>query len=611
MTFHQFSTYLDRIEKLSSRLEMTDVLADLFSKSSIEEVSAMCYLMTGRVAPLFISAEFNVAEKTIVAVLEGVGVSKGSRIDVRKKYAKLGDLGRVTEELIEKNSSRKSEKKLRLLTVYDLLWEIVVVSGQGSVETRTRKIAGLLLEVSPLEGRFLTRILLQQMRLGVSDKTVLDALSVMKRGDKGDRAEIERAYGVCTDLGHIASIYIKKGLQGLGAIEVTPGVPVFSMLPQRESDAEAVMKRIPQAIVQPKFDGIRCQIHVGVVEEKSYSDRVWFNGWQTVALSDSELGTLFDDEKKDDSVRLFSRNLEDMTDMFPEIVKEAKRLKVKSAVFDAEVIGINDTTGEFVPFQETMIRKRKYSVAKAADTVPVRAYIFDVLFLDGQDLTFEENGKRINRISNIVRGCDLMVDTSSTLAESANDLQKIFNENVEKGLEGVMIKDPGSNYRAGFRGFEWIKLKRAAHAELADTIDVVILGYYFGRGRQADFGIGAILGGVYDKEQDEYVSVAKIGTGVTDEQWKMIKEDLDELKIDERPKGVNVDKQLHPDQWVDPKIVSVVEADEITRSPIHTAGRDKEGVGYALRFPRLKQWNRDKLPEDATSVEELVGMVHR
>ncbi|NLT44895.1 MAG: hypothetical protein GXX80_05260, partial [Thermotogaceae bacterium] len=326
MTFHSLSIYFDTISFESSRLEMTDLLADLFGKCQGEEVAAVCYLMTARLAPMFIPIEFNVAEKSILKTLQGIVHKYGGNGEyVSDQYDKIGDLGDVAYHVVEKFASGVTKSKQRsVLNVYDRMWEIAAISGTGSVETRNDKIAGLLESGSPVEAKYIVRILLKEMRLGSSDKTVLDALSVLKKGDKQDRDELDRAFGVGSDLGYIAMRYVNGGSAAIREITITPGIPVFSMLVEREKDSEAIIKRIPRAIVQPKFDGLRCQIHIGVNEEKDFTDRLWWKRWDEVNGVDSP--SLFDASEEDDGIRLFSRNLEDMTKMFPDVVAAARQL---------------------------------------------------------------------------------------------------------------------------------------------------------------------------------------------------------------------------------------------------------------------------------------------
>lgn len=603
MTFRELSVFFEKIEATRSRLEMTDLLAKIFTQISKDEASIVSYMIGGRVSPMFIPAEFDVAEKMLLRVLTGVGIAGKKRMDIKKRFDKLGDLGLVADKLI--TSMNKRGKGLSISEVYERLWEIALVSGHGSVRVRTQRMHDLIMSSSPVESKYIVRILMQKLRLGCSSKTVLDAVSMAVKGNKDDRDEIERACGVCSDLGYVVSTYLESGLDGVRKIDIVPGVPVFSMLVEREKNAEAIMKRIPEPIVQPKFDGLRCQIHIGTENKECFADRVWWKYWGD--QEDMQKG-LFSDQIEDKRVRLFSRNLEDMTEMFPEVVEAVGQLDIKSAVFDSEVIGYNEATDEFVPFQETMIRKRKYGITNAARRMPVKAFVFDVLYLNGRTLMHETNEKRMEVVTGSISKKGVVVRSSSGKVKSAKKLQKLFMSYVTEGLEGVIVKDPHSHYKPGKRGFDWIKMKRSFQGHLADTVDVVILGYYFGRGRRSSFGMGALLGGVYDEDRDEFVSLAKIGTGITDAQWKNIKKDIDGILVEKMPGRINVEKILYPDKWVYPKIVATVEADEITKSPNHTAGRTDSSPGFALRFPRLKVWKRDKLPEDVTSVKEIRKM---
>jgi DNA ligase 1 len=614
MNFRLFSEYLSRIEAVSSRLEMTDILAKLFEECDEEEVAIVCYLMAARVAPLFIPIEFNVAEKTLRKAAETVVRKHKHDFNVDRAFQRLGDIGEVVEEyLLEQRKKGQLEvaagnhehSSLSLKQVYGKLWKVALLGGSGSSEQRQKLIVELVDSVSPLEAKYALRILSQRLRLGAGSKTVLDALSVQEKGNKDDRNELERAYGVCADLGYIAQVYAKSGGTGLRNIRVTPGTPVCSMLVEREKDAESVMKRIKKAIVQPKFDGIRCQIHVGVQKEKRLGNRIWWEPWQSRNTSNTL--SMFVPSTREDDVKLFSRNLEDLTSMFPDVVSAARALHVDSAVFDAEIVGFNEATKTYVPFQETMTRKRKYNVSKQVGEVPVRAFVFDLLYVNGRELVHERNDARIEELREIVGERGLIGRASSHTATTANELRKIFNDSISSGLEGVVVKDVESVYEPGVRSLSWIKLKRAFQGHLADSVDVVILGYYHGRGKQASLGMGALLGGVYDQDRDGYVTLTKIGTGITEDQWKLIKKDLDALTLKEIPPRVYVHKNLVPDVWVKPEIVVTVEADEITRSPVHTAGVDKSGAGYALRFPRLKVWKRDRLAED-TRISEVVAL---
>jgi DNA ligase-1 len=232
--------------------------------------------------------------------------------------------------------------------------------------------------------------------------------------------------------------------------------------------------------------------------------------------------------------------------------------------------------------------------------------------LDGKTLISEPYSKRRKILESIFDHKNLKkVAPDIELIEekkvdSAEKLKEFFLKQVADGLEGVVVKKIDAPYAAGKRNFNWIKLKRTESGVLHDTIDVVILGYFLGHGKRAKFGIGAMLVGIYNKKKDLFQTIAKIGSGLTDEDWKKWKNEFDKISVSKKPKNVECHKELRPDVWVTPKFVAVVKADEITRSPIHTAAQDDEKEGYALRFPRLVQFRTDKAAYDATTAREIV-----
>ena len=305
--------------------------------------------------------------------------------------------------------------------------------------------------------------------------------------------------------------------------------------------------------------------------------------------------------KDGDKVRLFSRNLEETTPMFPEITEAAKKqIKAKSVILDCEAIGFNPISEEFLPFQETTQRRRKYGIAEIAKKIPLKTFCFDILYKNGKSLIDRELGTRLEELGKTIEdGNGLMVEKGEVV-DDPKRLQTLLDDAISKGLEGLVVKRLDSKYEAGARNFNWVKLKRHSSGQLQDTIDCVILGYIFGRGKRVSFGAGALLVGVYDESADEFVTVSKIGTGLTDGEWRSIQVKSAKFKVQSRPARVN--SKIVPSVWVEPKIVIEVLADEITKSPLHTAG-------LALRFPRLIKFREaDKKAEDATTVKELEEM---
>jgi DNA ligase-1 len=296
-----------------------------------------------------------------------------------------------------------------------------------------------------------------------------------------------------------------------------------------------------------------------------------------------------------------------MTEMFPELVDAASGLAAESVILDGEAIAYNPESEEYVPFQETTARRRKQDIEEFADRAPMRAFIFDVMFRDGNDLTPLPYQQRFEIVQELVRESDTLLVAPLTQTDSAEVLTRELLDNISRGLEGLVAKRLDSPYQAGARNFNWVKLKRNTSGQLNDTIDVVLLGYYRGKGKRAEFGTGALLAGVYDSDKDEFVTISKLGTGLSDQGWRDINERLIKLEVAEKPARVN--SILIPDAWLEPAIVVEVLADEITPSPRHTAGMTGDEPGFALRFPRIVSLRTaDKKPEDATTVNEIREM---
>jgi DNA ligase-1 len=307
--------------------------------------------------------------------------------------------------------------------------------------------------------------------------------------------------------------------------------------------------------------------------------------------------------------------MEDMTENFPDIAKSVSEIGVNSIILDSEIIGYDKENDRYLTYQETMQRRRKYDIDKYTTSIPVRAMYFDILYLNGEDLTRKPLSERMDILVEVMKDSDsnlVMLETKQM--SDVEELQTYFQAQVQKGLEGIIAKMSDSKYEPGSRNYKWIKLKASSVSELVDTVDVAVLGYYTGRGQRAKFGVGALLTGVYDPETDTYFSVGKVGTGITDELFGKISQDLKPFEIESKPENVEVNSTLNPDVWVEPKVIIEIDADEITRSPNHTAAKgiktdvpgDKPDRGLSLRFPRLKIWNRDK--DIPTTVQELVKM---
>ena len=552
MTFSILAEYFEELEQTSSRLSLISILAALFKEARKDEIKEISYLIQGRVAPFYEATEIGMAEKNVASAI--ARSYEVDREEVLKLYGKLGDMGLVAQHLslkfkISNPPAGRAGLKLGVKDVFDTLRQIAKTTGKGTVEKKISLLCSLLEKVDGVGAKHLSRIPLGTNRLGVGDPTVLDAFAEAKLGDRKKRKLLEDAYNKVSDLGLIGETLWEKGLEGVQKLDVTVGRPIRSQLAERINDPEAILEKYGgEAHVQLKWDGFRTQLH-----------------------------------KKGQSVRIFSRNLEETTHMFPELIEGVlKQVKANSVILDAEAIAYNPESEEFLPFQETTKRRRKYQVEEMAKELPLKAFVFDVMFVDGKSLMDTSLRERMKVLEEIVKADEILIPQPGEFVKTTERLNVLFQDALTKGLEGVLVKRPDSLYEAGARNFNWIKLKKHSNGELKDTIDCVILGYIFGRGKRAEFGAGALLVGVYDKETDEFVTVSKIGTGLTDEEWREIHARADKIKLDHKPARVN--SLITPSVWVKPEIMIEILADEITRSPLHTAGMEESSLP-AARLP--------------------------
>ncbi|MBC7320642.1 ATP-dependent DNA ligase, partial [bacterium] len=516
--------------------------------------------------PNYEKIEFGISEKLLAKSL-AKALSKDEE-EIWNLYKEIGDLGLLAQRYIG-----EGKDELEVLDVYNRLMDIATTTGKGSIEKKTDKLAELFSLTSGKEAKYINRIVLGRLRLGIGDPTILDAFSYAYSGDKSLRPVIERAYNLCSDLGLVGFTLFNKGLEAIRNFKVQVGKPIRMALAERLPSAEEIISKIGKCSVEPKFDGFRCQIH-----------------------------------KDGDRIKIFSRNLEDNTEMFPDLVEGAKKqIDAESAIIEGEALAFNEEAQEFFPFQVTVQRKRKYEIETIMADLPLKLFAFDILYVDGEDYTPRPYIERRERLRSLILPGNVIMIADSIITDDPKELNLFFENAIGSGLEGIVAKRLDAPYQAGARNFNWIKLKRSYKGELSDTVDLVIIGYYVGRGARAKFGIGSLLAGVYDPDTDTFKTIAKIGSGLTEEEWVKMKNLLDEIRVDSKPSRVV--SILEPDVWVEPRYVVEVRADEITRSPVHTAGKDGEELGYALRFPRVERFVRiDRSPEDATTVKEILEM---
>jgi DNA ligase 1 len=592
MTFFEFSKTLQKLEQTPSRLEMTYQLADLFSDLSGEETILASYIMQGKLVPPYESQEFNLSVKMIQRVLAKFvnGEYSDSQMtdlfgDVKddttklekvvKKYKKLGDLGLVTQEILREN---KVKKHLSINEIYNKLFQISQDGGSGSQERKVDSLVSLLKETEAISAKFIVRLIIGKLRLGFSTMTMIDALSWAKNKDKSESKALELAYQKKADLGKLAEVYLaydtkEERLAHLEKLSVEAGIPVVPALCQRLNSSEEIIEKMGEVYAEPKFDGLRVQIH-------------FIRGRDGV------------------KIKAFTRNLEEVSHMFPELEKAANILKCDSCVLDSEAIGFDPKTGQLVEFQKTMKRKRKHNIGETAKEVPMRFYVFDVLEIDKQSKIDKPLRERKDLLGGLFNKNEVFFKTDYIVTTDPVVLRSFHEQQLKDGLEGAVMKKSDSIYIGGRKGWSWVKIKEeeGSQGKLSDTLDLVVMGYYAGRGKRSQFGIGAVLVGVSD-DQENIKTIAKIGTGLTEDQLVTMKKVCDENKSEQQPSNYQVHKNLFPDVWVKPVVIIEAAADEITKSPTHS-------VGVALRFPRMIGFRDDKSLEQITKENELSGISH-
>ncbi|HEV2449779.1 MAG TPA: ATP-dependent DNA ligase [Thermoplasmata archaeon] len=578
----QFADLVATYEKLGAttkRLEMRSLLSELLKRVEPAELPEVLYLSQGLLRPEYEGVELGVADSLARRALAEASGTPEKEIQSLTKGS--GDLGLTAETLLAQ-AQRSAAGAGTVADVYASFREVATASGEGSQDRKVEIIAQLLRRASPTEAKYVLRFVLGTLRLGVREMSLLDALGVaFADGSKEARQQIEGAFNVSSDLGVVAHALATKGLPGLEAIHLTVGRPIRPMLAERSPTLEDLLKRMEgTAVLEYKYDGLRIQAHL------------------------PEHGP----------VQLFSRRLEAIGAQFPELLRELpKAIRRRPAIVEGECVSVDLETGELRPFQAISRRRgRKYDLERIEGEIPVRLFLFDLLLEGEHERLAEDYPERRRHLEALVdpKGSELVVLATQERVGDAPAATRFFDQAIADGCEGVMGKSvaPGSRYRAGARGFWWIKYKREYTQALADTIDGVVVGGFAGRGRRAGTW-GALLVATFEPESERFESFCKVGSGFDDETLDGLKARLKPFEVAEKPEEVVT--ELTPDQWFRPSVVLELRGAELSLSPIHCAavGKVRPGVGLALRFPRFTgKWRPDKGETDATTSAELLGL---
>lgn len=579
MKYSVIADAYEKIEATSKRLEMTDLLVNLLKNTPKELIGKVAYLTQGRIHPDFSGIEIGVAEKSAIKALARASGRRETEIEDDIKHT--GDVGETAQKfLANKRQVTFSQEPLTVQKVYETLDKMAASSGSGAVDQKLSLLAGLLAAASPKEAKYIMRTATGNLRLGIADMTVLDALAIAYGGGKDTRELVERAYNICSDLGRVAETVARQGIEGIKGFRVSIDEPIRPMLAERLSSPEEILEKLGgKCIAEYKYDGERLQAH-----------------------------------KKGEKVTLYSRRLENISSQYPDAVLLFRRhVKAKDAILECECVAVDPDTGEMRPFQELMHRRRKYGIEKAIEDYPVSLFFFELLYVDGKDLTFEPYPARRKLLEKVVGSSDRTTSANHIIAKNADELEKFFQEAIENGCEGLVCKSiaKDSVYQAGARGWLWIKYKRDYKSEMTDTVDLVVVGAFHGRGKRAG-AYGALLLAAYNSQNDTFETVTKCGTGFTDEDLAKLPKMMQKYIINHKSPRVN--STLEADVWFEPVTVIEILGAEITLSPIHTCAMNaiRKGSGLAIRFPRFTgNYRLDKSAEDATATEEIVEMYRK
>lgn len=566
----------EKIEATTKRLEMTDLLVNLLKKTPKSAIAKVVYLTQGKIYPDFVGLEIGVAEKLAVKAL--TRASGRRQKEIEDELRKSGDIGETTQKILtKKRQSTFFQKKLTVEKVYGTLDKMAKTTGSGAVSSKMAFLSGLLSDASPIESKYIMRTVTGNLRLGIADMTVLDALAIAYGGGKEAREFIERAYNISSDLGRVANIVAEKGLAGIKKFQVEVFEPIRPMLAERLASPEEILDKLGgKCVAEYKYDGERIQAH-----------------------------------KKGRKVVLYSRRLENISSQYPDAVELVKEnVKAEEAILEAECVAVDVETDELLPFQELMHRRRKYGVKEAMAQYPVSLFMFDALYVKNKDLTLDTYPLRRKLLERTVKVGDRVKVAKQIRTSSAKELEEFFEKAIEDGCEGLVCKSIGKDsvYQAGARGWLWIKYKRDYKSEMTDTVDLVVVGAFHGRGRRAG-AYGALLLAAYNKKNDTFETVTKCGTGFTDEDLKKLPDLLRKHVVPR--KHSRVQSKLEADVWFEPRVVLEVLGAEVTLSPVHVCALNsiRKGSGLAIRFPRFTgKYRTDKAAEDATTSTEITEM---
>lgn len=562
MRYLTLAESFEKLEKTSAYLKKNAIIVDLLKRTSVEDMEMVVLLLLGGAWPAYVSKETGIG---LQQLKKAIAMASGySAVEVDRLMKEVGDLGEVARRLMTKKKQvTLFAKPLTVRKVFENIKALPEITGEGSVDRKIAAVAELLTSASPLEAKYVTRTVLGDLRIGVAEGRLRDAIA--SAFDVSPEV-VEHAYMLTTDYSVVARAAAAGRERGLKRLGLEVGHPVSPMLAQRAEDVDEVLKRMKgKAAFEIKLDGIRIQVH-----------------------------------KDGEKINLFTRRMEDYTPMFPDLIEPLRQaLKPERAIVDGELVAIDPRTRKPMPFQEVLKRRRKYEIKRAIEEIPVEIHLFDVLMSGKQTFLDQPYVKRramLEKLVKPVKGKVLIVEQLIT-----GDREKInafMRKSLEIGHEGLLAKDLEASYRAGRREFIWLKLKPTL-----ETLDLVVVGALYGRGKRAGY-FGSYILAARDEDSGRYKTVTKCGSGYTDEDLKELTKLFKKLRLKKPHPDVNI--EIDCDVHLEPKIVFETIYEEIQVSPA-----EKHTSGMGLRFPRYVRIREDRRPQEATTVKEIVELFKR
>ncbi|KAA8911172.1 hypothetical protein TRICI_003894 [Trichomonascus ciferrii] len=590
----------EKVEATTKRLEINSILTDFFLqvlKTNPRDLSKVTYLFINKLGPDYEGVELGLGESIIMKALgEGTGRTLAQ---VKNSYHKLGDLGLVALESRRLQATMFSPKPLTVNSVFEGLSEIAQASGQASQTKKVNAIKRMLTACKGVEAKFLVRSLEGKLRIGVAEKSVLTSLAQAfvaweKEVDGRKPMDVSKAEELIRDV-HcqlpnyeiIINTVIDKGLENLAdACKITPGVPLKPMLAKPTKSITEILDRFSgeSFTCEYKYDGERAQVH----------------------------------KTEDGKYHVYSRNLEDMSQRYPDIVSIAPKFAnetTTSFILDCEAVAWDREQNKILPFQVLSTRKRK-DVEEGSITVRICLFVFDILYLNGESVLQKPLSERRQHVIDnfqLVEG--EFAHAKSMNTNNIDEIQTFLDQSLKDGCEGLMIKmleGKESGYEPSKRSRNWLKLKKDYLSGVGDSLDLVVLGAYYGRGKRTNV-YGGFLLGCYNTDTEEYETVCKIGTGFSEANLEEFHKQLSDTVVGHRKSYVSHDSAANqqPDVWFEPKYVWEVLTADLSLSPVYRAGAHEMGKGISLRFPRFIRVRDDKGPEDATSTEQVVDFYRK